>query len=289
MAKRKNNVKTKNKKQDSKLIYIPFIVLGVLIVALIGFTSFSHPVFSPSSSFSSSPAPFKFFQVNTQNYAGNDSVQVFFISWYGCPYGATDSWALYKTLSQYGNIQATPGHSISEPNIPYIPSLWFTSFKPNSSVYFHYLYMYNEYLNATPSGIPINPENGSAVIVGLQEIKDNLSYAPWIYNIIEQYEVDTPLVSSSSGLNDSIAYSTSAPHIATMIIITGPGGTYALIGYPTPAMNPDEIGQNSASAAQNYSENLLSQLKNNDITDSNVNTMINEGSQVFNYIISKAQ
>lgn len=200
MAKRKNNVKTKNKKQDSKLIYIPFIVLGVLIVALIGFTSFSHPVFSPSSSFSSSPAPFKFFQVNTQNYAGNDSVQVFFISWYGCPYGATDSWALYKTLSQYGNIQATPGHSISEPNIPYIPSLWFTSFKPNSSVYFHYLYMYNEYLNATPSGIPINPENGSAVIVGLQEIKDNLSYAPWIYNIIEQYEVDTPLVSSSSGL-----------------------------------------------------------------------------------------
>ncbi|WP_054845295.1 DUF929 family protein [Sulfuracidifex tepidarius] len=74
-----------------------------------------------------------------------------------------------------------------------------------------------------------------------------------------------------------------------MIIITGPGGTYALIGYPTPAMNPDEIGQNSASAAQNYSENLLSQLKNNDITDSNVNTMINEGSQVFNYIISKAQ
>jgi len=290
MAKRKADRKTKTKKQDSKLIYIPFIVLGVLIVALVGFTSYSHPVFSPASYISSSPAPFKFFKVNNQNYAGNSTVQIYFISWYGCPYGATDSWALYKVLTQYGTVNATPGHSLSEPNIPFIPALWFEGYQPqpNSNVDFHFLYIYNENLTATPTGVPVNPTNGSAVTIGLQEIKDNLSFAPWIYNLVKEYEVDTPIVTTSSGLNDSIAYSTPAPHIATLTIITGPGGTYMEIGFVSP-MNPDVIGQSSATAAQQYAEQLYSQLKSNDITNGSVKTMIDQGSQVINYVISQVQ
>ncbi len=288
MAKRKSSGKIKGNKNESKLIYIPFLVLGILVVAFIGFTSFSHPVFSPSSYISSSPTVFHFFKVSDQNYAGNNSVQIYFISWYGCPYGATDSWAIYKVLSQYGKVDATPGNSISEPDIPYVPALWFTGFQPSSNVYFHYLYIYNENLTATPSGVPVNPHNGSAVIIGLQEIKDNISYAPWVYSLVKEYEVDTPLVTSSSGLNDSVAYSTPAPHIASLIIISGPGGTYMEIGYFMP-MNPDTLGQDSATAARSYAQQLFEELQNNDISNGSVNTMISQGSQVLSYVISQAQ
>ncbi|ABP95251.1 MULTISPECIES: DUF929 domain-containing protein [Metallosphaera] len=146
---------------------------------------------------------------------------VLFISWYGCPYGATDSWPLYLAMSHYGKLNVIPNHSDPLDEYPNTSGLIFLNFTPNSTVRFKVIYLYNEYLNASANGTALN----NYVNYGLQVIRQE---APWAYPLVEKYEVQNP----ASGEFFRPAVDLGSPsHIPSTIIISGGKGTYMIIGY----------------------------------------------------------
>lgn len=152
------------------------------------------------------------FKVNNENYVGNNSVEIYFISWYGCPNGATSSWVLYLVLKYYGNLSVMPHSSKFIPKIhSSIPGLIFLNYTPHSNVLFHFIYLYNQYLNETMNGIPIkNLSSNQAVYLGLQEVKEN---APsWVYNIIYFYNIEDKIINLSNWL-DSFSLSPSGNNL----------------------------------------------------------------------------
>ena len=210
-----------NKRSSKKefLLIIPIIVLVLIMVPL--FIPHKEPFF-------------QFAKVSNENYAGNYSVQVYFISWYGCPYGGSDSWGLYIALSNYGQLNVTPNYSDVEA-VPLtqnqtvvgaVPGLIFNSFAPKSIVDFHPIYLLNRIY---PNGTALLP-NGTMIpwskilSVELNELKKEVP--SWVYNLIYEYQIQLPYENG-----EPIAELGNPPHIASTIIITGPRGTWMLIGY----------------------------------------------------------
>nr|AKI85262.1 hypothetical protein [uncultured organism] len=264
--------KKKTKNNDSKLIYIPFVILAIVIGLFIALP-YVHSSNTPSSISSTQNNGPLFDLVKISNVGYANTTQVYFISWYGCPYGATLSWPLYTALQDYGNVSVVTHYSITEPDIDNgsqgVPGLIFTGFNSTSNVTFHFLYIYNQNLTATPSGVPLN---NNAVSIGLQEIKDNEPY--FVYNIIYQYEVNETL----PGLLTPIAYGGHPPHIASALIITGPKGTWLLIGYPNP------LTPNNLISINNSSSQLLSEIKSG-----HVPSLINDIAKEIIEAINEAQ
>jgi hypothetical protein len=169
-----------------------------------------------------------FIKVSDVDLANQASVCIVFISWYGCPYGAADSWVLYAFISHYGKVLYN--FSYSDPNdiYPDTPSLIFLSFHSNSSVHFKFLYLYNRYLNATATGLQVS----NYVQYGLSQIQQ---YLPQYYQIVKEYVVEKW---AQGGFFQSAAYMGNPPHIPSTVIISGNKGTYILIGY---LINPSLI------------------------------------------------
>ncbi len=238
----KKKAKTKGNQKESKLIYVPFVLLAILIGVFLSLPyihqsqSNSSPTVAQGDSFGT------LIKVSNQGYS--NTVHVYFISWYGCPFGATLSWPLYLALSHYGHVNVTPHYSIVEADIGApVPGLLFNGFTPNSSVEFTYLYIYNQYLNATPSGQPI--PKSELIQVGLQEI--NSSLPSWVYNLVYQWEVENP----NFGFSQPIALLDG--HIPTTLVITGPNGTWLMVGYPY-MLTPQELLQINQNANSLYQE-----------------------------------
>lgn len=212
---------------ENKLIYIPFVVLVVIVVLLVSLP-YIHSPNSNSSTIANADTPFfNMMKVSNIDYAQNNSVQVYFISWYGCPNGATTSWPLYLALKKFGNLIVEPHYSINEPDLgSAIPGLLFLNYTPYSNysnVYFHPIYIYGQYLNETINGTPITT---NAVLYGLKELK---ALVPeWVYNLTVFYELNQTL----PNLGKPIAYAGNPPHLVTILIISGPGGTWVDVGYP---------------------------------------------------------
>jgi len=289
--------KKKKQSNESKLIYIPFIALVVIAVAF-----FTLPLLHSSNSSTNSPTnsstnqPYPFFQlakVSDTNYAGNNSVQVYFISWYGCPYGASDSWGLYIALAKYGILNATPNYSdfeaipISQSNSIQgeVPGLIFNSFIPKSNVNFHPIYLLGRIFNSNstaslPNGTLISYSGNSLVNLELNELQKE---APsWVYNLIYQYQIQTPFEQG-----EAIAYLGNPPHIASTIIITGPNGTWMMIGYDQQVNSgaPGLLAQYAS--ASNYSPNVPKQLLQNiqaGIIPPNLEFIKEEGTQISTII-----
>ena len=129
-------------------------------------------------------------------------MEVYLVSWVGCPYGAPDSWGLYLALSHFGDLNVTPNLSDVEyveapgnTTAPVaVPGLIFNGFRPNSSVDFHAFYLLNRvYSNGTaslPNGTLI--PTSEVLQVELNELR---SEAPqWVYNLIYQYQVESGMV-----------------------------------------------------------------------------------------------
>ncbi|BCU66614.1 hypothetical protein HS7_00510 [Sulfolobales archaeon HS-7] len=219
MARSKKAKKTK----ESKLLYVPFIVLGVILVLLIG-----GPYIFPHNAAASSIEFGTFYKVSNQDYAPPGKVYVYFVSWQGCPIGASYSWPLYIALSHFGKLNVTLNYSDpQEAEAPNLPMLLFTGFTSNSSVNFVPIYLYNRYMNATPNGTPIT---GNLVTYGLEELKGEVPLP--IYNIVKNYTTELDINDNGQILQPS-AYDGSPPHINTVLVITGPGGTYIINGPAT--------------------------------------------------------
>lgn len=258
----------KKQEKESKMIYIPFAALMLVIVLFVGLS------FHQTASSASSNAFTHFVKVSSQDYAPPGKVEVYFISWYGCPYGATLSWPLYVALEHYGKISVVPHYSLSEQTLGgAVPGLLFQGFQSNSSVDFHFLYIYNQYLNATLDGTPLN---GNAIQVGLQEIQQELP--SWVYQIVDLYQLQLTQVPVPNGTIMPIAYASPIPHIVTTLIVTGPGGTWLMLGYPNSLPPNDLINLN------NNSTSLLNQIQAGNVPSSILNT-----ANSIQSIISQAQ
>ena len=279
-------------KKESKLIYVPFIVLVVVLVVILMLPSIKSVV-NPSSSSSGFPL-FQMLKVSNTDYASGNSVEVYFISWLGCPYGASDSWALYEALSHYGQINATPIYSDSEGIPEYVnsfqtitsevPGLQFTSpFKPNSTVQFHFIYLIGRIFTNNNSfsllnGTILTYSGDSIVNFELNELKQE---APsWVYNLITQYQINE----NPPGSTEPIAYEGNPPHIASTIIITGPKGTYMMIGYDQSA-NYNEMTPPAVLAQSGLTPQQIFQgLKNNDLPPQVYDVINSEAQQILSII-----
>ncbi len=241
MAKPKQ--KKSKQKKESNLLYIPFAVLIAVIVILVVFPYIHASKNSVSVANANTPL-FNIYKVSNQNFAGNNSVQIYFISWYGCPNGATSSWPLYLALEHFGNVSVKTNYSIYESDLgARIPGLIFTNYTPYNTkalpVYFHPIYIYGHYLNETTNGTPI-PTN-DIVSFGLQELKELVP--SWVYNLTVFYEINSTYNINGNMIN--VINAGNPPHIVTLTIISGPGGTWVDIGYPNNISPTQLAGLNS--------------------------------------------
>jgi len=173
---------------------------------------------------------------------GSSYTCIVLVSWYGCPYGATDSWVLLDFLSHYGKL--TYNLTYSDPNdvYPNTPGVIFTSFVPNSTIHFKFLYLYNRYLNATANGTVVS----NYVSYGLSMIKQEL---PQYYDIIQTYVTQKW---ASGSFFQPATYLGNPPHIPTLIIVSGKNGIYMLIGH---LIDPAEVNSyNSSYLLTHYSQ-----------------------------------
>jgi hypothetical protein len=219
---------------------IPKIVVVVIVIVLIitalyfaGYlphfnsTSNNQPGFTPPTSI-----PWgSFIEISNKNFAGSGQENIYFITWVGCPIGASISWSLNYALSQYvSNTYVTPHYSDpNEGSLASLPGLLFSdsfTFTHNGEkVLFDPVYMYNETLFAYASNnTPIASSN--LISAGMSVV--NSSVPSGISSLVYKY---TNLVN----INNLSPYTPSATlstphHMNTVLVITGSFGTYMLNG-----------------------------------------------------------
>ncbi len=163
-----------------------------------------------------------FTQISDKNF-GNIT-NIYYVSWLGCPIGAADSWAFYASLSKIKNISiyVTPHYSDPNDSSPNTPGLIFNDFQL-PMIDFHSYYVYNEFLNATTSGLLFNTT--SALSVGMSELSGLLPTN--IYDIEKSAMENIPTHGAPGG-----SYPTGLflKHVNTNIIITGQKGAWILNG-----------------------------------------------------------
>jgi len=119
-----------------------------------------------------------------------------------------------------------PNGSVSAPM--QVPGLLFQSFVPNGSVRFHFLYLIGRiFYNGSfslPNGTVIPFSGDSILTFEQQELQKDVP--SWVYDLIVKYELETPV-----GQYPNLADAGNPPHLATTLLITGPNGTWMIIGY----------------------------------------------------------
>jgi len=222
-----------SKKVVMSIAFVLILVSAVSSVYLLSSTSITEqsPQNSAHNSYAwisaSQETPGKWIKITNQDFAPANKTEVFLDGWIGCHVAAMDSWLIFYVLSHYG-FNFTYEFHTSDPyrTPPNVPGLIFEGYKApkNSPIIFDWFYMYNQYLNEallpTPQPMNYSISNTIAIYYGLMELKE---FAPqWVYNIAVTYNV--PIVGQYK----------SPPHVVTMLIVTGPNGTWLLLGpsYP---------------------------------------------------------
>ncbi|EZQ02045.1 MULTISPECIES: DUF929 domain-containing protein [Acidianus] len=188
----------------------------------------------------------KFVKVSNKDLAPPGKIIVVEQSWIGCPVGAVASWALYDVLSHYGNLSYYEHYSDPYDKVASnIPGLIFTGFKSNGVVEYQVSYLYNEYLNATPSGVPI--PLSKLVQVGEEELQQELPGN--VSSVIIKYETEVPVI----GYNNASAFIVHPNHLNFAILISGPNGTYIV---STPLISPKILEGYSPSYVMSHLDNF---------------------------------
>jgi hypothetical protein len=242
MAKKAHNRYEKKVEQKPALSQNKILVIGAPVVAVIvivgvlfGLGIVHLPsVGSPSTSFSApNQIPYgpPFTEVSATDYSPAHTYSIYFISWIGCPIGASLSWGIYGSINAYySSVQNDVyGHysSPDEGSLANIPGLIFTTGFSFSAKGYNYtfspFYMYNETMTGTyPSNTPIP----SSQLVSTGESEINASGLPSaITSLAYKY---TAVVLTNQGKPS--AYLGNPAHVNTVLIITGPSGTWMLNG-----------------------------------------------------------
>ncbi|MHB1471952.1 MAG: DUF929 family protein [Thermoplasmataceae archaeon] len=243
MSNNKNKKKPEPVKPNSNVLpKIMVIVIGaVLIVTVLYFAGYLPlPHFNSSNTGQSNfTAPTSipwgsFTEISNKNFAGSGQENIYFISWVGCPIGASVSWSLNYALSQnVNNTYATPHYSDpTEGKLASLPGLLFSdsfTFKHNGEkVLFDPVYMYNETLfGYANNNTPI--ESSNLVSAGLSVVNSSSPSIPTgILNLIYKYTNVVKI--NNMPKNVPSAYLGDPPHMNTVLVITGAFGTYMLNG-----------------------------------------------------------
>ncbi len=222
--------------------YVPILV-SLLIVAAglgipygLGIVTFTHNTRQSTISIPSG----KFYQISTKDYAPPGHVDVYFSSWYGCPIGAADSWMILCSFNPYVNMSL---HSVRN-QVPFkngtsVPGLLFNNFSfydsnTSKTVSFYPFYLYNLYLNRTADGF--NNLTGGTPIPGNELVSTGLSelngsgFPTPITGIISNITTVDPIAGTDTP--SAFLHPASRPSkINTVMVITGPGGTWILNRY----------------------------------------------------------
>ena len=214
------------RKKRRNILYasISVVVAVIVIVAVISLLgSFNH---TPTTSSNLSSVNSGTYVKLSSNDIGSSGVNVYFLSWQGCPIGAADSWAIYDYFHTYfklSNSTIIKGEHFSDPSESpsNIPGLLLNNFSATSSgitYHFHVVYVYGESLPSTdPSPASVN--------TGITALKSQSGFPSQVINEFVTYETAVPTVGLS---NQAIACY--AGHVTSSLIITGPGGTYYFEG-----------------------------------------------------------
>lgn len=195
-------------------------------------------------------------KVSNADLLSNGSNHIYFISWYGCPIGADNSWVLYSLLNSTTNGNASKD-VILHRSFVNTPGLLFLKGKPYDNIMenisfscagvpftFTSLYIYNQTLTGTPYNQSMGTPGGSGynasrINVGLSIIRGNLPAS--VYNVAKEYETVVPLENHTQSIGDL------SGHLVTMIILTGPDGTYVHFWFMYPSLtssvSPEHVFQ----------------------------------------------
>lgn len=216
---------------------VTIVVAVIVIVAVLIFSGVFNSAFIGGSS--NVVQSGTFIKISSSDVSPSNGVNVYFLSWQGCPFGAADSWFIYNyfhtqdpSLSN-STIYKEMHFSDPEENIPgitgsnHIPGLLFNNFSYTLSginYHFHVIYVYGEYLL---SHGPSEVSQGSSVL--------KANFPSSVSSLFLKYETQYP----TAGLNGH-AIANYAGHLTSSLIITGPSGTYYAEGEldnPSPIVN----------------------------------------------------
>ena len=232
MANRKGKNRSDKRKTEPvkprisrKLLLMPVIVLVIFIVILV---SYDYGLFSTVKStptgISVNPLPYLepgyFAKISNSNVGSQGTVSVYFLSWYGCPIGAAESWIIYNFTRQYfqGTGYIKDGNHTSDPAIAYpgTPGLIFGNYTMTYSglrYSFNSAYVYGEHVN------------GSGLIGSGSQIM-NASFPHSVSTVLYQFETQVPLGTNISAQPSAIREG----HLTTAILVSGNNGTYIVEG-----------------------------------------------------------
>lgn len=210
----------------TRLISIIVVVALVAVVGGLFGTGVIHVSLGGSSFSPPSSTPFGGYeQISASSYATGNNVTIYYFSWYGCPYGATDSWSFYEAVSQYLGVNissyVSPHYSYSNDVDPNTPGLIFTSFHIKN-LYFDPIYVYNQTMTGTVNNVSI--AQSDLVQEGLSEINSSVPSA------ISALEYKYLAVIPISGSNVPSFYGFSLHHVNTNIIVAGAKGAWLFNG-----------------------------------------------------------
>ena len=229
----------KAKKRRLQLTLFPTMAVLIVIVLIAGgilpignpFNNSSHP-----SSFSPPQVlPWgSFAQISDSNFGSH--VNIYYVSWYGCPFGAADSWGFYLALQHYGNVSmAYPSTHYSNANdiYPDTPGLIFYQEMITNNLTFTPIYLYNQTMTGTTQNVPIT---GSLLSYGLNHTASAMP------PLVASFEKDAMTAVPTQGFKGPTGEVNG--HVNTNIIITGPKGAWILNG---PLFSPSNLKGDKAS------------------------------------------
>ena len=213
-----------------KEIYEVISIVVVIIVVVSGIAIYSNL----SKNTATVPLS-KYVKISNNDLLSNGQDHIYFISWYGCPIGADNSWVLYSFLNSTRDVAPDV---VLHKSISGTPALLFLNgtHKLGENISFNYagvpfgftsLYMYNETMTGGVYNNAIS--SSSRVSYALSVLKGNLPES--VYQVADKYETQVRIQ------NQTGSWSSSTGHLVTILIVTGPDGTFVHFWFMYPSFS----------------------------------------------------
>ena len=209
---------------SKKLLYGIISIVVVVIVLAAGLIIYPH-----LSNGNNRVVLSKYIKISDSDVLSDGQSHIYFISWYGCPIGADNSWVLYKFINSSKNIVSDVElHTSMEGT----PGLLFLngSGRQGENISFRYagraftftsLYMYNQTMTGSVYNQPIS--SSSRVSFAFSVLQDNLPNS--VYEAAKKWQTQVPIVNNTTESIAAWCTYHGLPMLVTMLIITGPDGT----------------------------------------------------------------
>ena len=237
----------KNMEITKKELYGILSIIVVVILVVAGFGAYNSATQNNQQIVLS-----KYMKISNNDLLNGTQDHIYFISWVGCPIGADNSWVLYKFLNSTRDVANDVQLHKSKANTPGLLFLNGTH-KLGENISFQYagvpftftsLYLYNQTMTGNVYNNPLSAS--SRVSYGLSVLKGNLPGS--VYQVANEWETQVKIQ------NETGSWSAKTGHLVTMLILTGPDGTFVHFWwmYPTfsKAVSPQTVFANLSSYAQ---------------------------------------